>query len=84
MTSPPDKPNRRFPRFSLRTLLIVMLVLGAGFGWVVARALEQRAAVAWVREMGGSVEYDFEVDDAEGVAGAGGATVTGAELDVIG
>ena len=32
-------------------------------GWFVNRAQQQRRAVEWVRELGGSVHYDFETDE---------------------
>ena len=60
------KPKRRWFRFSLRTLLVLMTVLGAVFGWLgvrVNRARKQREAVAWVQQLGGTVYYDYEIDD---------------------
>ena len=64
--TPKTKRKRRFLRFSLRTLLLVMLVLCVVLGWTVNRA-QQRRAVQAVKEMGGSVIYDFEAvpDEAE-------------------
>ena len=54
------KPKRRFLRFSLRTLLLFMLVVCVAVGWKFERVRKQREAVAWVHEMGGTVYYDFE------------------------
>jgi hypothetical protein len=59
------KPPRRFLRFSLRAMLLVMIVVGASLGWfgrkfVVAR--QQRLAVGALREMGCGV--DFATDTA--------------------
>ena len=67
MTSPsakPDsKPRRRYLQVSLRTLFILMTIFAVWFGWAMHRAREQKKAVEWVREMGGTVQYDYEVDE---------------------
>jgi len=57
------KPKRRLLRFSLRTLLIFMLVVCVAVGWKYERVRKQREVVAWVQEMGGLVYYDFELDE---------------------
>ena len=46
-------------------MLLLTLVIGGVLGWKVERARKQREAVAWVHEMGGSVQYDYEIDDDE-------------------
>lgn len=54
----PRKP--RGLRFSLRTLLILMLVLGAFFGWfgkIAIQARRQQKIVGMIREMGGQAAY---------------------------
>lgn len=56
------KPKRRFLQFSLRTLLVVMLVVCVTLGWKVNKARKQREAVAWVQECGGTLFYDYEFD----------------------
>ena len=61
MTAP--KPRRRYLQFSLRTFLVLLTLVCVWFGWQVNRVNRQRKAVAWVLEMGGSVLYDYEVDD---------------------
>ena len=53
-------PRRRGLQFSLRTMLVLMLVFGAGFGWLAhqfhqARA-QQKAEMA-IEELGGNVGY---------------------------
>ena len=63
MTTAHTKLKRRFVRFSLRTLLLFMLVVCVALGWKVERTRKQRDTVAWVHQMGGSVVYDYEVDD---------------------
>ena len=46
---------RKFLRFSTRGLIVVVLVMGAGLGWVVRSARLQREAVAAIRRAGGHV-----------------------------
>ena len=56
--------RRRF-RFSLRTLLVVFLVLGLGLGWFaykMRQAERQRRAVEGIEEVGGRVWYDYELE----------------------
>ena len=48
-------------RLSLRALMIIVLVLGCGLGWIVRSAKVQRDAVAAVVQGGGRVWYDWEV-----------------------
>jgi hypothetical protein len=47
-------------RFSVRFLMVLVLILGAGFGWVVYRAHLQRDAVAAIRRSGGHVDYFWD------------------------
>jgi hypothetical protein len=48
------------PRFSLRTLLIIVAVVAVLISIPVRRATEQRHAVNEILRLGGSVTYDFE------------------------
>ena len=51
------------PRFSLRTLLILVVALSMFFGWlgsVMVRVRHQRAAVSQIEALGGQVRYDYE------------------------
>ncbi len=57
------KPKRRFLRFTLSSLLLLMLVVCVGLGWKVDRVRKQREAVTWVQKLGGSVSYDYQTDD---------------------
>ena len=54
----PRKPRRRWLRFSLRTLLILVTLLSIGLGTFVHRGERQRRAVAAVKALGGSIRYD--------------------------
>jgi hypothetical protein len=55
-----DKPRRRWYQYSLRTLLLLMLLVSVGMSAVATRmrtARRQRDAVAAIQESGGSVAY---------------------------
>ena len=69
----PDQPARnrarrslRRLRFSVRSLMVTVLLLGGSAGWVVHRARVQREAVNAIERAGGKVEYD-EVFTSEGL-----------------
>jgi hypothetical protein len=49
---------RRFLRFSVRGMIVVVLVIGAWLGWVVRSARIQREVVAVVTKRQGLVLYD--------------------------
>jgi hypothetical protein len=62
---PATRPRRSWRQFSLRTLLVAMLVLSvffALFAWRLQRARRQAAAVATIRKLGGVVTYDYQVE----------------------
>ena len=54
---------QRFLRFSVRGLIVLVLVIGAGLGWLARAARVQREAVAAIKNAGGSVAYDWEFDN---------------------
>lgn len=56
----PRKPNRRWLSFSLRMFLLILTLVAIALGWYVNRVSQQRAAVAWVVQKGGTVQYSFE------------------------
>jgi internalin A len=54
------RPWLRLLRFSVRALLVIVLVIGVGLGWTVRQAQVQRDAVAAIKSAGGRVYYDWE------------------------
>ena len=61
--SPGSRPWRRHLRFSMRGLIVLVLFIGSGLGWLVRGARIQRDAVATITSAGGSVTYDWEWRD---------------------
>ena len=59
--NPVSRPWRRFLSFSVRGLIVIVLVVGAGLGWIVRSARIQRDAVTAIKNAGGWVEYDSEL-----------------------
>jgi hypothetical protein len=59
LAGPVSRPWRRYLRFSVRGLIVLVLVIGAGLGWIVRSARMQREAVAAIKNAGGSVSYDW-------------------------
>ena len=54
---------RRQLRFSLRSVMVLILILGGGLGWFIHRAHIQQDAVAAIRQAGGSVIYEWQWKD---------------------
>jgi len=57
--SRPPKPKRRWFQFSLRTLLVFVVVVGIGFGWLgskLQRAGKNREAAAEVQRVAAEIE----------------------------
>jgi internalin A len=70
MPGQPDSvssPWRRFLRFSIRGLIVLVLVIGAGLGWIVREADVQRDAVLAITAAGGSICYDWEWSNGESI-----------------
>ncbi len=57
--SVPGSKRRRF-RISLRGLMVLVLVLGGGLGWVVHQARVQRDAVAVIERTRGRIGYNWQ------------------------
>ena len=60
---PASRPWRRFLRFSVRGLIVAVLVIGLGLGWIVRtvqNARFQRESVGAITAAGGMVEYETE------------------------
>jgi hypothetical protein len=55
----PRKPRRRLFAISVRALILLILVVAAGLGWIVNRAHVQRRAVARIEQARGSISYDY-------------------------
>jgi internalin A len=57
------KPSRRRLGLSLRVLMLLVLLLAVGMGWLAYRARVQRQAVAAIEAAGGQVSYDWDLTD---------------------
>src|SRR5580693_8582514 len=55
-----SKPRRRWFRFSLGTLLIVIAALAVPLGWKRNRIDNQRRALAEAKRLNGDVSYDWQ------------------------
>jgi hypothetical protein len=62
-TPRPKRRTRKFLQFSLRTLLIFVLLVSIGMSWFAVKmekARRQKEAVEAIRKMGGCVYYDYQ------------------------
>ncbi len=66
---PISRPWRRFLRFSMRGMILLVFVVGAGLSWIVRQAHIQRDAVAAIRKAGGSVFYNWEMYHGKAIPG---------------
>ncbi len=55
---PVSRPWRRFLRFSVRGMIVLVIVIAGCLGWIVRSARIQRQAVAAIRKMNGQVGYE--------------------------
>ena len=61
------KPRLRWYQFTLRSLFIVMFLACIGMSWVsvkMQQARKQKEAVDEIKNLGGTVVYDYQVDAA--------------------
>jgi hypothetical protein len=58
--SPTSHLWRKYVRLSLRALIVAVLIIASLLGWVVHQAQVQRDAVAAIKNVGGTVKYDWE------------------------
>ena len=65
METPKRRPWWSYARFSMRGLIVLVLVVGGWLGWLVRTAHIQRQAVAAIQQAGGSVIYDWAWKDGE-------------------
>lgn len=68
-TDPVSLAWRGLLRFSLRGLIVVVVVIGGSLGWIVRNARVQQEAVAALRKAGAGVYYDWEWTSGKHVAG---------------
>ncbi len=61
--NPKSRPRRRWFRFSLRTLLVLIALFAIPLAWYVNRAERQRRVVKWLKDNNASAYYEFENDD---------------------
>jgi hypothetical protein len=64
-SSPPEAPARklRWFQFSLRSLLLLVLLVSLGMSWVavkIERGRQQKEAVEEIEKLGGLVAYDYQ------------------------
>ena len=64
-----SRPWRRFLRFSVRGLIVLVLVIGCWLGWIVRSARIQREAVAALERESVWVEYDSEWESGRSTQG---------------
>ncbi len=58
-----NRPWQRYLRISLRGLIALVLVIGAGLAWMVRNARDQRSAVVAIHQVGGTVVYDWQLNN---------------------
>jgi hypothetical protein len=62
MPEPPSTPRRRWLRFSLRSLLLIVVLIAIPLGWKMNRVHNQRVVVAEIEKIKGQVAYDSVVE----------------------
>jgi hypothetical protein len=69
LAQPITRSWRRLFRFSVRTLVFVVIVVGIGLGWIVHQAHLQRDTVAAIVRAGGAVRYNWEWTNGKAIMG---------------
>ena len=54
--------RRRYPRLSVRTLIVLVLITGGGLGWLIRSARIQREAVAELQRNGDAANYNWQAE----------------------
>jgi hypothetical protein len=65
LANPLSPSWRRFLRFSVRGMIVLVLVVGGWLGWIVRKAHVQRQAVWAIERAGGEVFYDWQFSNGE-------------------
>jgi Leucine Rich repeat len=69
-SSPGANPGRKYFRFSMRGLIVVVLLMGGWIGWVARSARIQHDAVLAIEKAGGMTGYDWQWRNDRWVSGA--------------
>ncbi len=64
------RSRRRWLRTSVRGLIVLVMVIGAGLGWIVKSARIQYEAVAAIKNAGGEIAYDRQMSNGRIIPGA--------------
>jgi hypothetical protein len=64
-----SRPWRRYLRFSVRGLIVLVLLIGGWLGWAVRSAQIQRDSVDAITKAGGEVLYDWQWRDGTRIPG---------------
>ena len=57
------KLKRRWFQYSIRSLMLVTLLIACWLGYISHNARKQKAAVAWVKSMEGNLWYDYQMEE---------------------
>ena len=56
------KPKRRWFQYSLRTLLVIMVIVACVLSWKMNQLHKRRSAVEAIKALGGHVSYNYQFD----------------------
>ena len=66
------KPKRRWFRFRLRTLLVIITLVSGALGWVgwdLDQRRSEQVTIAWFKKMGGRVAFETRITSGPKKAG---------------